>query len=118
MWVDGRGETPIFSLLRRRTRALREVPMNLPRTWDQPEGAVVGALVPAPDMKTSRNARLCSWNFHSPRKPSVPMPNDRIGGTEAAVANRDDARRIVPSPPSVETRSTLSWKDGESVVVS
>ena len=58
-------------------------------------------------MYTSRKARLYSLNFHSPRKPSVPMPKERIGGTVGACAKRAEARRIVPSPPSVEIRSVL-----------
>src|SRR5947207_1202967 len=59
-------------------------------------------------MYTSRNARLYSVNFHSPRKPSVPILKDRIGGTTLDAANRDEAWRIVPSPPNVTTMSTLS----------
>lgn len=63
----------------------------------------------APETKTSRKARLYSANFHSPRNPSVPILNDRTGGTLLAVAKREAACRIVPSPPSVDVRSTLSW---------
>lgn len=64
----------------------------------------------APDIYTSLNARLYSLNFHSPRKPSVPMLNDSMGGTLAVDVKREEARRIVPSPPSVATRSTLSCR--------
>ncbi len=32
----------------------------------------------------------------------------KIGGTEGEVAKRDEARRMVPSPPKVVIRSTLS----------
>ena len=35
------------------------------------------------------------------------MLNERIGGTEEDVANREEARRMVPSPPNVAIRSTL-----------
>lgn len=31
----------------------------------------------------------------------------RIGGTEGEVAKREEARRMVPSPPKVAVRSTL-----------
>jgi len=61
----------------------------------------------APDMYSSRKARLCSGNFHSPRKPRVPMLKERMGGTEAVVAKREEAWRIVPSPPKVVVRSTF-----------
>lgn len=49
-----------------------------------------------------------SPNFHSFRKPNVPMLKLKIGGTEGEVAKRDEARRMVPSPPKVVIRSTLS----------
>jgi len=39
------------------------------------------------------------------------MLKERIGGTSAMVAKSAAACRIVPSPPSVETRSTFSWSD-------
>ena len=61
----------------------------------------------APDMYTSLNARLYSRNFHSPRKPRVPMLNARMGGTRFEVEKRDAACRIVPSPPKVAVRSTF-----------
>lgn len=51
---------------------------------------------------------MYSANFHSPRKPSVPMLKDRIGGTEGVVEKRDEACRIVPSPPRVVVKSTFS----------
>jgi hypothetical protein len=35
------------------------------------------------------------------------MLKERIGGTEGEVAKREEARRIVPSPPNVVIRSTL-----------
>lgn len=59
-------------------------------------------------MYTSRKARLYSENFHSLKNPKVPILNDRTGGTLKHVAKRDDARRIVPSPPRVMIRSILS----------
>ena len=37
----------------------------------------------------------------------MPRLKERIGGTEALCAKRDDACRIVPSPPKVLVRSTL-----------
>lgn len=42
-------------------------------------------------MYASRNARLWSVNFHSPRNPRVPMLNERIGGTEGVVEKREEA---------------------------
>jgi len=42
------------------------------------------------------------------------MLKERIGGTEGEVAKREEARRMVPSPPKVVTRSTL---EGRRVVV-
>lgn len=42
------------------------------------------------------------------------MLKERIGGTEGDVAKREEARRMVPSPPKVVVRSTLS---GSSVDV-
>jgi len=59
-------------------------------------------------MYVSLNALLCSPNFHSPRKPNVPILNDNIGGTVGDDAKSDEARSIVPSPPSVLIKSTLS----------
>lgn len=35
----------------------------------------------------------------------------RIGGTEGEVAKREEARRMVPSPPKVAVRSTF-WERG------
>ena len=53
------------------------------------------------------------------------MLKERIGGTEGDSAKRDEARRMVPSPPKVATRSTLeeicvgeetvSWEAGAGV---
>ena len=96
-------------------------PRVFPRTEDQPVRPFDEALPElgddwraacrseeAPDMYTSRNARLYSENFHSPRKPSVPMLNDRTGGTLLAVVNSDAEWRMVPSPPKVTIKSTLS----------
>ena len=37
-----------------------------------------------------------------------------IGGTCSEVENSDAARRMVPSPPKVAVRSTLSERVGES----
>ena len=37
----------------------------------------------------------------------MPMLKLRIGGTEAVVAKREEAWRIVPSPPKVAVRSTF-----------
>ena len=37
----------------------------------------------------------------------MPMLKERIGGTEGLWAKREEARRMVPSPPKVATRSTL-----------
>jgi len=42
------------------------------------------------------------------------MLKDSIGGTVAAEANSEAARKIVPSPPSVETKSTLSERSEEA----
>ena len=67
---------------------------------------VEGALIV--ERYVSRNARRWSANFHSPRNPSVPNVNDRIGGTEVVVEKREEACRIVPSPPKVVMRSALS----------
>lgn len=39
----------------------------------------------------------------------MPIEKDRIGGTLLAVEKREAACRIVPSPPKVVVRSTLSW---------
>ena len=36
------------------------------------------------------------------------MLKDSMGGTEGVVAKREEAWRIVPSPPKVAIRSTLS----------
>lgn len=38
----------------------------------------------------------------------MPMLKDRIGGTEGVVEKRDEACRIVPSPPRVVVKSTFS----------
>ena len=45
------------------------------------------------------------------------MLKERMGGTEGDLAKRDEARRIVPSPPKVATRSTLEerWVGEEMV---
>ena len=64
----------------------------------------------APDMYSSRKARRYSSAFHSFRKPRVPILNDRIGGTDAADAKSEEARRMVPSPPKVVITSTFSWR--------
>ena len=61
-------------------------------------------------MYASRKARLKSLNFHSPRKPRVPMLKERTGGTEMVEEKREEARRMVPSPPNVVTRSVLAWR--------
>ena len=61
-----------------------------------------------PLMYTSRHARLYSANFHSVRKPSVPRLKLRIGGTEAVCENKEEACRMVPSPPNVAMRSVFS----------
>ena len=37
------------------------------------------------------------------------MLKERIGGTEVVEEKREEARRIVPSPPNVVTRSVLAW---------
>ena len=66
----------------------------------------------APETYSSRNARLYSAYLHSPKKPSVPILKDSTGGTRASAAKRDDACKIVPSPPNVETRSTLWARAG------
>lgn len=58
-------------------------------------------------MYTSRKARLYSLNFHSPRKPSVPIAKLRMGGTEGECEKRFEARRMVPSPPRVHMRSVF-----------
>ena len=73
-----------------------------------PEEATCSFPATAPETYSSRNARLYSAYLHSPKKPSVPMLKDSTGGTRDSAAKRDDACRIVPSPPKVETRSTLS----------
>ena len=39
----------------------------------------------------------------------MPIAKERIGGTHGVVEKREDARRIVPSPPNVTTRSGLEW---------
>ena len=38
------------------------------------------------------------------------MANERIGGTRGVVEKREDARRMVPSPPKVATRSVFEWR--------
>ena len=35
------------------------------------------------------------------------MAKERMGGTEGEVEKRDEARRMVPSPPNVATRSVF-----------
>ncbi|KAG5290537.1 hypothetical protein I7I50_00321 [Histoplasma capsulatum G186AR] len=121
--------TPTRRRLRTRIFADLDAPMDFPRTEVQPsagEGSVVedtdgpfsAAILcpwrtnrdarspgPAPDMYTSLKAPLYSENFHSPRKPNVPILKARIGGTSLDVAKKEDARRMVPSPPSVTVRS-------------
>lgn len=62
----------------------------------------------APDIYNSLNAFLNSANFHSFRNPSVPILKLNIGGTEGEIAKSEEARRMVPSPPKVVIRSTLS----------
>lgn len=44
----------------------------------------------------------------------MPMLKDKIGGTWSVVANSELDRRIVPSPPNVQIKSTLSWNVGSS----
>ena len=45
------------------------------------------------------------------------MLKERMGGTEGDMAKRDEARRMVPSPPKVATRSTLEERRaGEGTV--
>lgn len=61
-------------------------------------------------MYISRNARLYSANLNSPRKPSVPMLKDRMGGTRGVLEKSAEARSIVPSPPKVVVISTLVVK--------
>jgi hypothetical protein len=103
----------------------RAGPIDFPRIDDQPVIAAVSSSeerdrtcgcfwswkrcdpAAAPDMYTSRKARLYSANFHSPRKPRVPMLKDSIGGTLVVVENKEDAWRIVPSPPRVVVMSTF-----------
>lgn len=131
--------------LRRRTRAARVGPREAPRFGGQPsfdlivwvafwemgggeDAACSGESMEcredgAPDIYSSLKALLCSGNFHSLRKPRVPILNESIGGTEGTVAKREEARRIVPSPPNVAVKSTF-WvrkedrrKPFESVVV-
>lgn len=43
------------------------------------------------------------------RKPRVPMEKLKTGGTAPAL-NREDAWRMVPSPPRVTTKS-IFWAD-------
>ena len=47
------------------------------------------------------------------------MLKDRIGGTEVEAENKEDARRMVPSPPNVVVTSTFcaSVAGGSSFVV-
>lgn len=45
------------------------------------------------------------------------MLKERMGGTEGDLAKRDEARRMVPSPPKVATRSTLEERLVEEVMV-
>jgi hypothetical protein len=42
----------------------------------------------------------------------VPILKDRTGGTEVVVEKRDEAWRMVPSPPNVATKSVLACMDG------
>ena len=122
---------PAFRRRRSSTLAARPAPIALPRMADQPDVAgmpdedelvsfdvackplvsvpetIFSLPIVAPETYTSRNARLYSAKFHSPRKPSVPMVNESTGGTCSSEAKRDEAWRMVPSPPKVETRSTL-----------
>ena len=37
------------------------------------------------------------------------MLKERMGGTEVVEEKREEARRMVPSPPNVVTRSVLAW---------
>ena len=43
------------------------------------------------------------------------MLNDSIGGTEGAVAKREEAWRMVPSPPKVAVTSTFALRRGEGL---
>lgn len=116
------------SRLRRRTRAARVGPREAPKFGGQPffdcivwvafwetgggDAACSGDSMEcreegAPDMYSSLKALLCSGNFHSFRKPRVPILKERIGGTEGVVLKREEAWRIVPSPPNVAVRSTF-----------
>jgi len=38
------------------------------------------------------------------------MLKDRMGGTRDVVEKREEACRMVPSPPRVVIRSTLEWR--------
>lgn len=60
---------------------------------------------------------MYSENFHSPKNPSVPILKDSIGGTLTSVLNKDDACRMVPSPPSVVAMSTFAGRVPYEVVV-
>lgn len=42
----------------------------------------------------------------------MPMLKERMGGTLSDLAKREDAWRIVPSPPKVVTKSTV-WANDE-----
>lgn len=42
----------------------------------------------------------------------MPMLNDRMGGTSQDVLKREDACRIVPSPPKVVVRSIFWARKG------
>ena len=53
---------------------------------------------------------MCSANLYSERKPRVPRLKERIGGTEVEVEKREEAWRIVPSPPNVVARSVFWWR--------
>lgn len=50
----------------------------------------------------------------------MPMLKESIGGTSEVVAKREEARRMVPSPPNVAVRSTFwaseEWADSEMVL--
>ena len=47
----------------------------------------------------------------------MPIAKERMGGTEGEVENREEARRMVPSPPKVAARSVF-WvrRLGDSLV--
>ena len=47
----------------------------------------------------------------------MPMLKESIGGTEGMVAKREEACRIVPSPPNVAVKSTF-WERKEDRLAS